>query len=89
MQSPPLIKLTQIPHPNVADGKPTDVYVNPLFIVSVQRSRGAFNNELGKPYELVECTFVSLTTGQHLLVLETPQIVTAAREHALREMEDH
>lgn len=88
--SAPLIQLTQLAHPLIEEGKPTAAFVNPHHIASVEFVLGAFNGADGRPMmEPAQCTRVLLSTGAQLLVIETPAVVAAAREHALREAEDH
>ena len=88
--SAPLIQLTQLAHPLVEGGRPTAAFVNPHHIVSVELVLGAFNGADGRPMMApTQCTRVLLAPGAQLLVIETPTVVAAAREHALRDSEDH
>lgn len=85
----PLLKLTQIGNPDHDGGKPTTIYIDPSCISYIRRTRGSFvkvASRGGQPpyeeHERIDCTAVSLHGNNEMLVIETPEVIAAARDRA-------
>jgi len=79
---PGLIRLTQIASPEIDDGKPTTLYIDPGSIVTIRRSHGAFNKAgTSESYPRISCTEVFFCHGG-LLVEESPETVALLRDKA-------
>lgn len=81
---PPLIRLTQIGNPDIDDGQPTPVFVDPNSISKISRTLGAFSRagSATEVHERVSCTEVHCCHF-HLLVTESPETVAMLRDKAL------
>lgn len=93
---PKMIRLTQIPIPDVDGGEPTPVHVNADAITAVYRRRGAFTRNGGvgdaftpsrEFFATVECTEVHCCHFV-LLVQESPDRVAHLRHVALGLVEE-
>lgn len=79
----PLIKLTQIASGDFDNNEPTVCFVDPMYIVSVQRACGAFVKRAdGKEkWPDVDCTLI-ITLYNYVHVLEFPERIALLREIA-------
>ena len=84
---PRLLKLTHIPHPEVAGGNPTVCFVTSGEIVAIKRGVIRHNppadadpSKYGIP---MECTVITIYGSEPLLVTELPEEIARLRELAI------
>lgn len=85
----PLIRLTMIGNPDVAQGLPTPMFVTAESITAIRRIKSGYavaDSLLGKPedrrfHEQIECTEVNCCHFT-LLVTESPETVAMLRDQA-------
>ena len=82
MWRPALIKLTQIGRPEVNNGEPVSLYVDPSAIQRITIEQTVFNLVDGTKSEPVVCTSV-FCCHFHCAVLESPEQVALMRDQAL------
>lgn len=79
----PLMELTLLENPKVADGAPTACFVDPSKIIAVYRSLATWTNPGDNAAYIHECTTVLIEGGTHLSVREQPAEVNKLRNKAL------
>lgn len=83
IQKPRMIRLTQIGNPEMKEGVPTDLYINPLCINMISEAMGSFTSvNTGQAQTRRPCTQV-MCCHFHALVKETPEEVARLREEAV------
>jgi len=83
---PRLVELTQSPHPNLHDGAPTKLFLDPSKVILICCSY--IRNELmdGTKEAAVECTYICMYGGvPPAHVLEAPEEVARRVQAAMRE----
>lgn len=89
---PALIRLTQIANPDCDEGKATPCFVNPQHITQISRGVTSFTKTINgvvppegmREYHPAQaCTFVVISAGLGLQVVESPEQVALMRDRAL------
>lgn len=86
---PSLIRLTQMPDPEMDEGRPTVCYISPDKILAIHRIRTAFSKagqngpqEYREYHPHVVCTCV-VTGYYNLMVTELPEQIAILRDQAM------
>lgn len=81
---PRLIELTHLPHPDLGDGVPTKVYVDPNHVYLIARSYVTLLRMDETKLEPQECTTVFSYGGTPMQVMESPEEVARRVNEAMQ-----
>ena len=74
---PRLIRVTKAPHPEINDGEPTAMFIDPTTIVCVERGVVEWQLANGVKAPIQEVSVIT-TYRAHCFVLESPETVAAS-----------
>lgn len=80
-----LVELTKAPHPEIADGNPTKMYIEPEDVASIERGTVIWKDSKGADSDPQECTVIRLSVGTYAHVLESPEEVARRVSVTVRE----
>lgn len=78
----PLLRLTSICYPEINDGKPTQIYLNPSLIMAIKATLSEVKGHAGEHLRFEACTQVLTSTRDAFFVSETPSEVARLRDAA-------
>jgi hypothetical protein len=79
-----LVELTKAPHPEIADGEATKMYIEPADVVCIERGVVRWELDDGAKTPSQQCTVITLTRCL-AMVLEAPEEIARRVQVALRE----